>query len=416
MKKQLFSIILITILPFTLTKGQNNYFKDISYFNTESLVEKPALIYFHFKGCPPCKKMDVEVLTKPEVQVFLDSNFVSYEVYGFDSLATEFRNKWKVKGNPAFLFINNNGEEVHRIVGFYNLNDFIEECRKSFSSSNLRTLDSLYGEGNFGLNFFREYVHAKDRASQLDSNIIFEYLNRIPDSKLLNREFFEDILYFGYYGGRWDVPVESRYFEALDRAFKRKLYGDLQEHIRTSLIFSIDTKLFLIEDRHSILADSLLEQLKLLETGEPILLKEMYSDKYVAYLKFRYPSFEFEYNRAKTTLNDSILSKVFNDHVIRIQDDASELNSLAWGIYKGKYLESNVTGIELVKKAINIKPAYSYFDTYAALLFKNRNFEEAKIIASHAIEIAKEQRKDFTATDNLLEEIESAILNKASTK
>ena len=416
MKKQIFSIILITILPFSFIKGQNKYFKDISYFNTEALIEKPALIYFHFKGCPPCKKMDMEVLAKPEVQVFLDSNFVSYEVYGFDSLATEFRNKWLVKGNPAFLFISKNGEEVHRIVGFYNLNDFIKECRKAFSSYNLRTLDSLYGEGNFGLNFFREYVHAKDRASQLDSNMIFEYLNRIPDSKLLNREFFEDILYFGYYEGRWDVPVGSRYFETLDRAFRKELYGDLQEYIRTRWILSINTKLFLIEDRYSILADSLLEQLKLLETGEPILLKEMYSDKYVAYLKFRYPSFEFEYNRVKGTLYDSMLSKVFNDHVIRIQDDASALNSLAWGIYEGKYLESNVTGIELVKKAISIKPAYSYFDTYAALLYKNRNFEEAKLIANKAIEIAKEQGKDYTVTENLLVEIESAILNKASTK
>src|SRR5688500_12014127 len=129
MKKLYLSLLII--LPFTILRGQNDLFNNINTFNHEALGEKTGLIYFHFKGCPPCKRMDIEVLSSERVREHLDSNFVCFDVFGFDSLETKFRNLYGVKGDPAFLFVNNKGQVLHRIVGYYNTEQFLIECQKA---------------------------------------------------------------------------------------------------------------------------------------------------------------------------------------------------------------------------------------------------------------------------------------------
>jgi len=352
--------------------------------------------------------MDKEVLSLESVQSYLDSNFVCFEVFGFDSIDNDFRKQYSVAGDPTFLFLNNKGHEIHRIVGYFDEISFLAECRKVNTSSNLSQLTKIYIDGEFNLEFFREYIHAKERARQVDSTLIYKYLNSIPDSNLLKREYFFDILNFGYYEGIWEQPVNSRYYCAIKQAYLKGLFEDLREEMRNRMIFSLNFELEAL-DQNSSTFDILLNELKVLETGEPILLKDLNSNGYFALLEDRYPSFVMEYERAKNGLGNKSSSNIFKDHVKVCQDNAYELNSLAWGIYEGTYTESIKQGIDLVKRAIEIMPDYTYYDTYAALLFKDGSLDEAKSMAIYAIELAKTKNKDYSETQNLLEKIESAI-------
>jgi hypothetical protein len=399
--------LLLVILPFTLLKGQNDFFRNIRLFEEGDWVGKPKLVYFHFKGCPPCKRMDNEVFSLSNVRVYLDSNFFCFEVYGFDSLETRFRETYDVKGDPTFLFLNENDKEIHRIVGFFDEGNFLAECNKADSSISLSRLDNMYSQKSYDLAFLKEYIHTKERARQLDSNLIFEYLNSIPDSKLLDNDFFIDLLHYGYYEGIWEQPIHSRYYKAIKNAYQNELYPDFHEEIRNRMIFSLNFHLYRM-DFTSTEVDTVIAELKKLENGSRIVLKDIHSNGYFAYLQDRYPSFEFEYKRALNTPGGKNHTEVFKQHATTVNNNAQELNSLAWGIYEGKYPESPELGIELVKRALEISPTYGYYDTYAALLFQTGNFDEAKTVALHAIEVAKTSKEDYSETEALLVKIESA--------
>lgn len=396
------------ILAFSYMNGQNDFFTDISQFKADSLARESVLIYYHFKGCAPCKRMDDEVLSVKMVKDYLSDHFSCYEVYGFDSLETYYRRLYGVVGNPTFLFLNPEGAIDHRLVGYFSIDEFVEECEKVGTAISLRELDDKYYSGDRSYSFLKIYVHTKERAAELDSQLVFTYLNRIPDSLLLERECFEDILHFGYFRGKWQLPIESRYFHALDQAYVANAFIELNDVIRNRLIISLDNYLYGLE-LSSPFYSSAVSRLRGYENGSPILLKDLYSEGNYGYLIYRYPSFEYAYRRAIAGYGDDGPAEVFDRHVERIKSNDAALNTLAWGIYEETYTESIEKGLELVLKAIELKQRYAYYDTYAALLFKAAQLDEALKVAHYAIDIAKEQGRDYSDTSALITKIELAI-------
>jgi hypothetical protein len=61
-----------------------------------------------------------------------------------------------------------------------------------------------------------------------------------------------------------------------------------------------------------------------------------------------------------------------------------------------------------MKKAIENDSQYAYVDTYAALLYKNKNYQEAERIANQAISIGKKAGENVKSTEELLEKIKTA--------
>ena len=94
------------------------------------------------------------------------------------------------------------------------------------------------------------------------------------------------------------------------------------------------------------------------------------------------------------------------DDVKFIWNSSDDLNSLAWNYYK---TESSIEKLEEAKKwvvrSIELKKNYNNIDTYAALLFKTGKYTEALKKAKEAIEIAKENDKDYDSTTELINKI-----------
>ena len=402
------NLLLVALISFAFTiKGQNPYFKNISQFHLQLENNKSILLYSHHNGCAPCRRMDSEVLSLSNVREFLDTNFVSYEVFGYDSLQSKFRKQYAIVGDPTFLFLDRQGKETHRIAGFFDAEDFIAECKKPHTSASIVYLDSVYSMGSYSLNFLREYVHATERARMLDSLIIFQYLDFIPDSNLLDRAYFVDVLDYGYYTGNWDQPLDSRYYKVIKEAYSKNIYPEYREEMRTRLAISVNHELY-ISDSHDEVFDSLLAEMRIYENGNMIAMKDLHSSGFFVFLQDRYPSFGYEYERAKKGIVNKNPTTIFEKHAKACWNNSDELNALAWGIYEDEYDESIKLGIKLVKRAIEIQEKYSFLDTYAALLYKYGKLDDARKMANYAIEVAKEKNKDFSDTEKLLEKIEEA--------
>jgi hypothetical protein len=90
-----------------------------------------------------------------------------------------------------------------------------------------------------------------------------------------------------------------------------------------------------------------------------------------------------------------------------------KINSVAWTLYeKSEDVPALTKAAGWMKKELNRDLTfndYAYFDTYAAVLFKLKNKEEARAAAIKAIELAKQgemDEQDYQGTVDLLNEIE----------
>jgi thioredoxin 1 len=68
--------------------------------------------------------------------------------------------------------------------------------------------------------------------------------------------------------------------------------------------------------------------------------------------------------------------------------------------------------VEWMKKVIEVQPISFNLDTYAALLYKTGDLEEADNYADQAIEAAKKEGQDYSSTKELKEKIRKAKKEK----
>jgi thiol:disulfide interchange protein len=89
---------------------------------------RPVMVKFYTDWCGVCRKMDSEVFTKVNVQEALQDGFVAVKVNpeksdGGARLAEQYR----VEGFPTMVFLNADGSEIHRVVGYRDPTDLIAE-------------------------------------------------------------------------------------------------------------------------------------------------------------------------------------------------------------------------------------------------------------------------------------------------
>lgn len=129
--KTVFSVIVLAISIWALIPSEKlspewQQFSIASY--EESLKNNEAmLIDFYADWCIPCKELDALTFSDPRVIKELES-YTSYKVdmTQMTEANEELRKKFNVIGMPTVLIINSKGEEVHRLTGFVNADEFLK--------------------------------------------------------------------------------------------------------------------------------------------------------------------------------------------------------------------------------------------------------------------------------------------------
>jgi len=83
---------------------------------------KPTIINFYGKWCPPCRQFDRETFQDKEVYEN-SKNFVCVKVDA--GKRGDLSGKYRAFYTPTIIFINSQGREVDRIVGYVNANSFL---------------------------------------------------------------------------------------------------------------------------------------------------------------------------------------------------------------------------------------------------------------------------------------------------
>ena len=132
-----FAIIVIAISVYALipTKNLEPEWQKFSEAKYEQSLEnnERMVVDFYADWCIPCKELDA--LTFSDTRVVDDlKRFTTYKVDMTQTVSDEteeLRNKFKIIGMPTVLIINSKGEEVERLTGFVNADEFLKLLQKA---------------------------------------------------------------------------------------------------------------------------------------------------------------------------------------------------------------------------------------------------------------------------------------------
>lgn len=130
--KTLFSILIIAVAAYMLWPVDRKspewiYYDEKTYESSLQNGEK-IFLDFYADWCIPCKELDALTFSDERVIEKL-STFKTFKVDMTQSLSEEtekLRDKFEIIGMPTLIVINSKGEEVNRITGFMNADEFLK--------------------------------------------------------------------------------------------------------------------------------------------------------------------------------------------------------------------------------------------------------------------------------------------------
>ncbi len=134
--KIVFSLIVIVVAIYALIPSKNlepkwQKFNEVKY-ETSLKNNERMVVDFYADWCIPCKELDALTFSDPRVLEKMEK-FTSYKVDMTKTLSDEteaLRTEFKIIGMPTVLIINAKGEEVERLTGFVNADEFLKILNK----------------------------------------------------------------------------------------------------------------------------------------------------------------------------------------------------------------------------------------------------------------------------------------------
>ncbi|MCB0594137.1 MAG: thioredoxin family protein [Lewinellaceae bacterium] len=332
--------------------------------------------------CGPCKMMSKDVFTEASVGAFYNENFINAKIDMEAGEGLDLAERYEVQAYPTLLFIDGDGELVHRGVGYQSAEQFVSLGEIALDPSRrLSSLAARYAQGDRSPEFLHNYAMAAMNAMSPDAGeIVQAYLESKEDwsDEETRQLIFETA-----------ESADSKLFDYMleNRPAFEELYGE--RNVLTKLQRMIISSLDPAGTPEETLAKADAQFQKAFPEDAPMMSA----------------NFRMNYFRMLGQM-DKFAETAAGYYDKYGSESSMELNNIAWAFYE------NVEDVKMLEKAVKwaeqsveMEDGYYNNDTLAALYYKTGNKKKAKKAAEHAIELAKKDGEDYSATKELLDRI-----------
>lgn len=381
-KLTIFSALFIGALAF----AQGIKFEDSNFSTILAKAKKENKLIFidaYASWCGPCKLMVKNVFPQPAVGDYYNSHFVNAKIDMEKGEGIELAKKYNVKAFPTYLFVDGNGEVVHRTLGYVEENDFIQFAKDAGDpNKRLIALKQKFENGEKDSEFLKNLAGlTMYNDAEFAARVLDRYFSEKPEfdrddvQMLLSAtQSTESPLYKTFVAKKAEITkiLPAERYEAFDKNIKvntaiRKAYNaDTKKWNDNS--FMAETQKFLTKDE----AERILKRAKASRA-----LKDKDIDTY-----------------EKTTI------ELYKDPSA---SSSEELNSIAWNFFENVTNKTSLAkAVTWAQESVKKNENYANTDTLANLYNKIGDKKNARLWAEKSIELAKKSGEDYTDTEKLL--------------
>ncbi len=396
-KIKVFGIILICLINFQSYAQNKAISFEVSSFEEMKIKAKKEnkLIFLDAftTWCGPCKWMAKNSFTNDTVADFFNTNFVNAKIDMEKGEGIELSKKYEVRCYPNLLFINGNGEIVHRSGGALNASELIKLAKIAQSD-----------EKNY------KYYASNYENKKTDSDFLLNYLSYLSTTCLTGDKILND-----YFTTQAETELTSR-----------KNWEIIKKHCNDSkskeFAYLVKNHNLFYEKYSKDSVDEKISDVILNQARRMIHSKQFQAEKFETFMKetasLSLPNQESIVFNINLELHATKEDWAKFGKLILTDGDRflkeENLNSVSWLIFE------KIADVALVEKAAKwmetfVKnhandPIYAEYDTYACLLYKLKKKEEALTAVDKAISIAKKMgmpESDYQGTLDLISKIKA---------
>ena len=326
------------------------------------------------------------VFPQKPVGDYYNAHFVNAKIDMEKGEGVDLAKKYNVKAFPTYLFVDGNGEVVHRTLGYVEENDFIQFAKDAGDpSKRIGTLKQKFEDGEKDPEFLKNLAQlTMYNDAEFSGRVMERYFNGKTE---LDKDDIQ-MLFSGVQST--ESPLYKTFLEKKTDILKiipEKNYNFFDKNIKVNTIlkksYNTDTKTW---NDNYFMTEA--QKFMTKEESEKILKKS---------------------KSARALKNKDIATyEKLNLDLYKDTSAASseELNSLAWNFFenvttKASLEKAVVWAQESVKKDEN----YANTDTLANLYNKVGDKKNAKLWAEKSIELAKKTGQDSGDTEKLLKSL-----------
>lgn len=213
---------------------------------------KPIFVDCYTVWCGPCKQMANVVFKEKKVAEYFNTNYINVKVDMEKGEGITLKNRYGVKAYPTFLFIDSNGEEIHRIVGSMPGDLFIKKSMDGMSKGGVKRLRERYNAGDRESSFIKEYLDNLEAAYLVPeaSAVVTEMFKTEPMESLKDEKNWQ---LFEKYIDDVNSPVFDYVYTNKDEF--RNLFGDQRVNQKLYMVWSIGSRSFVKKDGDNVSFD-----------------------------------------------------------------------------------------------------------------------------------------------------------------
>lgn len=382
----IFSVITLFFLTITTANAQVE-FKELSWkklFKQAKKENKLVFVDAYTDWCGWCKVMDKKTFSQPEVGAFMNERFVNTKIEMEQmEIGRQLSMKYGISGFPSFLIFNSDGKLVSVLSGYSAPKKFIEELTEAIKPENFLN-QPAYTNG-FKQKYPQIYVDAyaeKGKRKFPDSLTFSNYMNTQTDFS--NEVSWRVVNRFSFLLTTEQLTKITAQKESIIKNFGKSEFENLIRGVANTKIYKA------IKDKDQ----AILGEVELLINKN---LEEPWKTL---------PFYQLAYYKG---VDNWVITASLIDNLLAESEqnlNIEFINNYAWDIYE-KCDNQNVISraIGWMKPFMDDDTEYAYLDTYAALLYKNGQLDEAEIWANKAIEVGKANGDNVEETEALLEKI-----------